>query len=85
MAWLDPRDLMGEFAKLAGVDRVIDAAEHNQRVIELTPEAQAMAESRKAALLTTIEEAASQKVVMLDRRFDHSVDPEAEAARALGY
>lgn len=44
-----------------------------------------MAESRKAALLTTIEEAASQKVVMLDRRFDHSVDPEAEAARALGY
>jgi hypothetical protein len=85
VAWLDPRDLMGEFAKLAGVDRVIDAAEHNQRVIELTPEAQAMAESRKAALLTTIEEAASQKVVMLDRRFDHSVDPEAEAARALGY
>jgi hypothetical protein len=85
VAWLEPRDLMGEFAKLAGVGRVIDAAERDQRVIELTPEAQAMAESRKAALLSTIEAAVQQKVVVLDRRFDHSADPEAEAARALGY
>jgi len=84
VAWLDPRDLMGEFAKIAGVQRVIDRAEQRQRVIELEPQALAMVEGRKAALQADIEAAAQQKVVMLDRRFDHSIDPDAEAARAMG-
>ena len=85
VAWLEPRDLMGEFAKLAGVAEVIDRAEHGQRVIELTPEARAIADARKAQMLQTIESAANQKVAILDRRFDQSVDADAEAARALGF
>ena len=85
VAWLDPRDLMGEFAKLAGVSDVIDRAEHGQRVIELTPEAKAISDARKEQMLQTIESAANQKVVILDRRFDQSIDADAEAARALGF
>ena len=85
VAWLDPRDLMGEFAKLAGVSEVIDRAEHGQRVIELTPEAKAISDARKEQMLQTIESAANQKVVILDRRFDQSIDADAEAARALGF
>lgn len=85
VAWLEPRDLMGEFAKLAGVADVIDRAEHGQRVIELTPEAKAISDARKDRLMQTIESAANQKVAILDRRFDQSVDADAEAARALGF
>jgi hypothetical protein len=85
VAWLEPRDLMGEFARLAGVAEVIDRAENGQRVIELTPEARAIADARKAQMLQTIESAANQKVAILDRRFDQSIDADAEAARALGF
>lgn len=85
VAWLDPRDLMGEFAKLARVDRVIDAASRNERRIALSADAQAMVEAKHAAVMALVEAAANQKVHILDRRFDHSDDPEVEAARALGY
>ena len=84
VAWLGPRDLMGEFAKLARVDRVIDAAERGERRIALSVEAQAMVDAKQAAVLSLVEACAQQKTQILDRRFDHSVDPEVEAARAMG-
>jgi len=85
VAWLDPRDLMGEFAKLARVERVIDAAAKNQRVISVTAEAQAMIDGKQAAVMALIEQVAGAKQTLLDRRFDHSADADVEAARALGY
>lgn len=85
VAWLDPRDLMGEFARLARVDRVIDAASHGERRIALSADAQAMLDARQAAVLALVDAAAQQKTQILDRRFDHSADPDVEAARAMGF
>lgn len=80
VAWLDPRDLMGEVARLARVDLVVDEAARRARRIELTPEAQAITEARKAQLLAALDKCQPVDRELIANR--HAlVDEEADAFR----
>jgi hypothetical protein len=80
VAWLDPRDLMGEFARLSGVDQVIDEAGRRALKIELTPEAQAMADARRAQLEAALAKALPRNPDLVANRHG-VVDEEADAVR----
>jgi len=80
VAWLDPRDLMGEFARLSGVERVIDAAGQRALKIVLTPEAQAMADARRKQLEAALTNALPRNPDLVANRHG-VVDEEAEAFR----
>jgi len=79
-AWLDPRDLMGEFARLAGVHEVVEEAGRRALKIELVPEAQAMAEARRAALEASLAQALPRNPDLVANRHG-VVDEEADAVR----
>ncbi len=80
VSWLDPRDLMGEFARLAGVEQVVDAASRRALRIELTPEAQAMADARRAQLEAALSQALPRNPDLVANRHG-VVDEEADAVR----
>lgn len=80
VAWLDPRDLLGEFARLGRVAEVVDAAAARARRIELVPEAQAMADARRAALEQALALAAPRNPDLVANRHG-VVDEEAEVIR----
>jgi len=79
VAWLDPRDLMGEFARLSEVERVIDAAGKRALKIVLTPEAQAIADARRAQLEALTNALPRNPDLVANRH--GVVDEEAEAFR----
>lgn len=80
VAWLDPRDLLGEFARLGRVAEVVDAAAARARRIELTPEAQACADARRLRLEQALALAAPRNPDLVANRHG-VVDEEAEAIR----
>lgn len=80
VAWLDPRDMLGEFARMGRVAEVVDAAAQRARRIELTPEAQAMADARRAALEQALALAAPRNPDLVANRHG-VVDEEAEVFR----
>ncbi|MCX8016347.1 MAG: FAD-binding protein, partial [Rhodocyclaceae bacterium] len=81
VAWLDPRDLMGEFARLGGVAQVVEEAGRRAAKIALTPEAQAAAEARRAKLEEALALASPRNPDLVANRHG-VVDEEAEAFRA---
>ena len=80
VAWLDTRDLMGEFARLSGGAEVVELAAQRARRIELTPEAQAMADARRAQLEAWLAHAAPRNPDLVANRHG-VVDEEADAVR----
>jgi hypothetical protein len=87
VAWLEPRELMREFAELAGVNQAIEATEHKAKRISLSEDAQAMFEARHKMVENTLAIAAkSQDAVRLSmNRFGVEEDAEVEALRARGW
>lgn len=82
VAWLDPRDLMGEFARLGGVAQVVEEAGRRAARIELTPDAQAMADARRAKLEEALALASPRNPDLVANRHG-VVDEEADEARRL--
>lgn len=86
VAWLDPRDLMGEFARMAGVRRVVERASASERRITLSDEAREMIEAKRkaaeAALAAAAERACPSGIIA--NRYRIEEEPEVAAARALG-
>ncbi|MCX8018805.1 MAG: hypothetical protein N2690_13050, partial [Rhodocyclaceae bacterium] len=80
VAWLDPRELLGEFARLGGSAQVVEMAAARARHVELTPEAQAMVDARRAALQKLLEQAAPRNPDLVANRHG-VVDEEADAVR----
>lgn len=80
VAWLDPRDLMGEFARLSGVAEVVEEASRRALRIELSPEAQAIADARKAQMEAWLAQAAPRNPDLVANRHG-VVDEEADAVR----
>ena len=89
VSWLEPRELMREFAQLAGVREAIDATDAGagQIRIALTPEAQALYDNRHKAVEQTLSIAAkSQDAETLSlNRWGVQEDPEIAALRAQGW
>ena len=83
VVWLDPRELMGEFARLQGVTEVIQASRRDERRITLKPEIQAMLDAKQAAL-DEILAGTDRSLPTQIRRFDIEEAPEVLAARAMG-
>lgn len=82
VSWLEPRDLMGEFARLSNVSGVIDRAHGAARKIELSAEAQAMLAARNAAAMAALDTAAKSTEAHQLKRFAIDPDEETEAVRA---
>lgn len=82
VAWLDPRDLMGEFARLSGVSAVIDRAHGAARRIEISAEAKAMLEARQTAAQNALHTAARSTEGHQLRRFAVDEDEESALVRA---
>lgn len=86
VSWLEPRDLMGEFARLANVSAVVDRAHGAARQIELSAEARAMLAARNAAAMAALGTAAKSTEAHQLKRFAIEPDEETEAVRAeLGF
>ncbi|MEW5790007.1 MAG: helix-turn-helix domain-containing protein, partial [Pseudomonadota bacterium] len=68
VAWLDPRELLGEFARLGGSAQVVELAARKARRIELTPETQAIVDARRAALEQALAEAAPRNPDLVANR-----------------
>lgn len=85
VTWLDPRDLMGEFAQLAGVQQVIDNGARGERRVELSDEAKTLSRARDQAAQEAVERAAhTQTGSPLRGQFACDDDPEELSARAMG-
>jgi len=87
VTWLEPRELMREFAQLAGVREAIEATKVGAGKISVTPEAQEMYANRHKALEQTLSIAAkSQDAEKLSlNRWGVKEDPAVEALRAQGW
>lgn len=83
VVWLDPRELMGEFARLQGVDDVIAASRVNEKRISLNPEVQAMLQAKQDAIDALLLETDRSQPNEI-KRFDIEEAPEVLAARAMG-
>lgn len=82
-AWLEPRDLMNEFANMAGVAQVMDRARATERRIELDERGQAMAKARNAAILAAVTKADAGVVAQTLVRLNDSATAEELEARAM--
>lgn len=80
VAWLEPRELMRDFARLGGVAQVVEEAGQRAARISLTPEAQAAADARKVALEAALMQAAPRNHDLVANRHG-VVDEEADAVR----
>ncbi|EPR35571.1 Transposase-like Mu [Alkalidesulfovibrio alkalitolerans DSM 16529] len=88
VAWLEPRELMREFAELAGVREAIEATDIGAgRISVVDPEVQALCDNRhKAAEQTLAIAAKSQDAEKLSlNRWGVKEDPAVEALRAQGW
>ncbi|MDY0164632.1 hypothetical protein, partial [Desulfobotulus sp.] len=88
VSWLEPRELMREFAQLAGVREAIDATDAGAgKICITTPEAQALYDNRHKAVEQTLSIAAkSQDAETLSlNRWGVQEDPEIAALRAQGW
>jgi hypothetical protein len=88
VAWLEPRELMREFAEIAGVREAIAATDIGAGRISIAdPEVQALYDNRHKAAEQTLSIAAkSQDAEKLSlNRWGVKEDEEVEALRALGW
>lgn len=88
VAWLEPRELMREFAELAGVREAIEATDVGAgRISIVDPEVQALYDNRHKAAEQTLSIAAkSQDAEKLSlNRWGVKEDPAVEALRAQGW
>lgn len=86
VAWLEPRDLMGEFAKLAGVAQAIERSAEGERRIQVSDDARAMLEARNAAVLAAIgrADATVERERLLRSRAEEADEEEALAREMFG-
>lgn len=82
-AWLEPRDLMGEFAQLAGVQQVLDMAEKTQRRVELDDSGRAMLQARNAAVLAAVHKSDHATVAQTLVRLNDAATAEELQAREM--
>lgn len=80
-AAVEPRDLMGELARLRGVHRVVDESMRDAVRVECSPEARAMLEARHKAALEAVEAMAKTKDAAQIKRWAVEEDPELELLR----
>ncbi len=84
-AWIEPRELMGEWAALSNVTQVLDTAERTARKIEVSAEGRTMLAARNAAVLAAVAKAdTSVEAEKLTRLNDGETEEEAEARRLFG-
>ncbi|MDD3938017.1 Mu transposase C-terminal domain-containing protein [Rhodoferax sp.] len=84
-AWIEPRELMNEFANMSGISLVLDEAKRGERRVEIDAHGRAMVEARNAAVLAAIAKAdATVLEPDMVRMNDGETAEEAEARRMFG-
>ncbi|TCS70702.1 Mu transposase-like protein [Sulfuritortus calidifontis] len=80
VAWLDPRELMDEFARLGGVAEVVEEASRRAAKVQLTADAQQMVAARQAQLEAALARALPRNPDLVANRHG-VVDEEADEVR----